>query len=261
MPLNNDGSDIEHAVSIDDLLLQAAEDPDSETEDEDIPYAKSAIAASDTLAPANHIHRNALQSVYHDAAHIARERGREREQTQSAHSTNTAPSPNSVTLPHIANAVATASLTGNAVAIASSTNVVATVSSTNAVPVATNATPSPPNATLLPPNATHSPDANPSSTVIPPPTTVSSPNAISSNSESTPSTTDGINTNGKRTHAECDEEMELGPEDPSSTDKPQVFIQFKNPGSSQAPAAGSVAQPIRGSGRRRGRGRGVSKVW
>jgi len=61
---------------VDDLLAHAAKEPDSDIDisDEEAGQTGSALSAGRALAPANTVHRNALLSVFHDAAQASQER-------------------------------------------------------------------------------------------------------------------------------------------------------------------------------------------
>ncbi len=74
----DDSENDENAVSINDLLARAANDPNSDTDHDSGSGGSdergSPLSADNVIAPANTIHRNALHSVFHDVAQVARDR-------------------------------------------------------------------------------------------------------------------------------------------------------------------------------------------
>jgi hypothetical protein len=71
-----DSGDDENAISVDDLLADTANDPDSELDNDksEGELNGSPLSAGTALAPANSSHRNVLLSAFHDAAQACRER-------------------------------------------------------------------------------------------------------------------------------------------------------------------------------------------
>jgi hypothetical protein len=71
-----DSGDDENAISVDNLLADAANDPDSDLDDDksEEELNGSPLSAGSTLAPANSSHRNVLLSAFHDAAQACRVR-------------------------------------------------------------------------------------------------------------------------------------------------------------------------------------------
>jgi hypothetical protein len=72
----DDFGDDENIVSVDDLLAQAAEDPNSDGDGiiSDEEPSGSPLSAGSALAPANTTFRNRLLCIFYDAAQVARER-------------------------------------------------------------------------------------------------------------------------------------------------------------------------------------------
>jgi hypothetical protein len=67
-------------VSVNDLLAQAAKDPDSDGNASDVDEELgSPLSAGIALAPANATHRNTLLCIFHDTAQAARDRTSARE--------------------------------------------------------------------------------------------------------------------------------------------------------------------------------------
>jgi hypothetical protein len=69
----DDSGDDENGVSVDDLLAQAATDPDNDgnASDEEL---GSPLSAGSALAPANITYRNTLLGIFYDTAQAARDR-------------------------------------------------------------------------------------------------------------------------------------------------------------------------------------------
>jgi len=70
--IDNFGDD-QNMVSVDNLLAQAAEDPNSDGNISD-EESGSPLSAGSTLAPANTIYHNTLLCIFYDAAQVTRER-------------------------------------------------------------------------------------------------------------------------------------------------------------------------------------------
>ena len=68
----DDSGDDENGVSVDDLLAQAATDPDEEGNASD--EERGLLSAGSALAPANTTYRNTLLCIFHDTAQAARDR-------------------------------------------------------------------------------------------------------------------------------------------------------------------------------------------
>jgi hypothetical protein len=69
----DDSGDDENGVSVDDLLAQAATDPDNDGNASDEERG-SPLSAGIALAPANTTYRNTLLCIFYDAAQAARDR-------------------------------------------------------------------------------------------------------------------------------------------------------------------------------------------
>jgi hypothetical protein len=71
----DDSGDDENAVSVNDLLAQAAKDPNSDGNTSDVDEELgSPLSAGSALAPANTTYRNTLLGIFHDTAQAARDR-------------------------------------------------------------------------------------------------------------------------------------------------------------------------------------------
>ena len=71
----DDSGDEENVVSVNDLLAQAAKDPDSDGNTSDVDEELgSPLSAGSALAPANTTYRNTLLGIFHDTAQAARDR-------------------------------------------------------------------------------------------------------------------------------------------------------------------------------------------
>jgi hypothetical protein len=68
----DDSGDDENGVSVDDLLAQAATDPDEEGNASD--EERGPLSAGSALAPANINYRNTLLGIFYDTAQAARDR-------------------------------------------------------------------------------------------------------------------------------------------------------------------------------------------
>lgn len=81
----DDFGDDENMVSVDDLLAQAAEDPNSDGNISD-EESGSPLSAGSALAPADTAYRNTLLCIFYDAAQVARERSSAHEGEQAGSS-------------------------------------------------------------------------------------------------------------------------------------------------------------------------------
>jgi hypothetical protein len=70
----DDSGDDENGVSVDDLLAQAAADPDDNGNASDEERGPRALSAGSALAPANINYRNTLLGIFYDTAQAARDR-------------------------------------------------------------------------------------------------------------------------------------------------------------------------------------------
>jgi hypothetical protein len=87
----DDSGDDENVISVNDLLAQAAKDPDSNENTSDVDEELgSPLSAGSALAPANASYRNTLLCVFHDTAQAARDRSSAQEDEPDDHPTSSA---------------------------------------------------------------------------------------------------------------------------------------------------------------------------
>jgi hypothetical protein len=82
----DDSGDDENIVSVDNLLAQAAEDPDSDGNISDEEQVGSPLSTGSALAPANTTYRNTLLCLFYDAAQASQQRLSAREGEQAVSS-------------------------------------------------------------------------------------------------------------------------------------------------------------------------------
>jgi len=88
----DDSGDDENIVSVNDLLTQAAKDPDSDGNTSDVDRELgSPLSPGSALAPANTTYHNTLLCIFHDAAQAARDRLSAHEDEQPVSSSSESP--------------------------------------------------------------------------------------------------------------------------------------------------------------------------